>query len=181
MKLKKTRYVWLDTELADEKLENNKGNYYSFTFNLDRNLEMSKNAVLSVCGFQYFSRDSNGNAVHTPIVIRCRNIPPYQYIDSNNTDGAIIHMTKTPQSKGIDYDEIYYDIGDSIYWKNITLIVGNITDPQNGMLPSDILNDSDRFIIGLKFQDYDEEEIQTVYKTPVSNGNYHYPNPPYIN
>lgn len=165
---KKSFYVWLNSKKAiSTELAPISGYRNKFYWELNRDIDVSKNAVMSVCGF------INEGTLNTEdaMVIRCDNIPQFNVYQNNP---PIIHLAKTPKSQAIDFEDINYKIGEPSNFQTISLSVGSITDKTRGM------KTTQDFIIGLKFEDEDDDEIETIYKTPVSNKNYHIPNPQQI-
>jgi hypothetical protein len=150
-RLKQIKYLWLNSEDA-QIVETRAGTHnveYQWT-NL-RHLNLSNNAMVSVCGFQTAAALDTGKSG----VIRCKNIPSNQCVSSTSGVYPVIHLAKSPLTSNTDMEPIKYNIGQADNWSTVNLVFGTIADPKHGLIAA-----SQKFIIGLKFEDYDIDEVQ---------------------
>jgi hypothetical protein len=164
---KKIRYVWLNTRKATRTTRNPSNNFrFKFEWDLSRDIDVSKNAVMSVVGFH------NKETVQTDsaIILRCPNIPQFDVLENNP---PIIHLAKSVQSgigQQIDFETIKYKIGDPSNFRTIEIIAGGLKNKERG------ISDLQQFILGLKFEDEEDENVNANIRPIVNNSSYHVPN-----
>jgi hypothetical protein len=116
-------------------------------------LKLSPRATVTVCGFRQTMTTADAN----PAIFRCKNVPNHQIADATHS-WPIICMSKSPASSAVEYETITYEVGPSENWKVIHIIIGNHDDPEYGMRY--YVNNQNKFILGLRFEDYEEVEVQ---------------------
>lgn len=148
-RVKQIKYIWLNSNNATV-VKTKAANNVEFQWQINQDLNLSNRAKVMVCGFRAKETIDTGKAG----IFRCKNIPNNQVIDTTNHSYPIIHVAKSPMTAGVDFEPIEYDFGESSNWRTINIIAGNNTDPEYGCVTSQ------QFILGLKFIDYEIEEVQ---------------------
>lgn len=167
--LKQTKYIWLYSINAKIVRETGVGverRHHELQWDNIPDLKLSNNAQVSVCGYQ-----SKLATAGVGLVVRCKNIPNNLVYDSSFTSYPIIHIAKSPSTANVEFESIKYNIGSCDRWKSINLSFGDTVEPEVGIPGSTQAVGRQEFIIGLKFEDYEEVEIQP--KLMPSTADYH--------
>lgn len=157
-KVKQTKYIWLNSDEGTVVKSSPAGRRLEFEWNNIPPLNMSINATVSCVGVNNSqSVDANHSGTY-----RLKQIPQHQSYETKQGLYPIIHMIKSPNSLSVETEPIKYNIGDASRWTTINLQIGKVDDPSYGVRTQGVGTDTNSqfFILGLKFEDYDIEEVQ---------------------